>query len=210
MTWNSRRAIANLSGARRRGRAKTGCPVVRMECATLDDTLRSVVVGEQIDGNLAKIVAKSASALGAAGDGRTALTMRSDPTVAMFVSGSESLRERRFNDKLKCVKKSKPMMGCGTSAMIKIHWKTRLKPKSTFSTRVPNVRILDLLAACNSRELGELRSKADGGMTLTCAPVSIRKLVLLTLSLMKRRRQGEGLPASAVAPTCWHESFPDA
>ena len=92
-----------------------------------------------------------------------------------------------------------------TSATTNTHRKVRRRPQLRVSERE---RMGVLLTACSVRVLGECRSLAEGGMTLTCAPVSMRNRVPESRSVIKNRRLGVGQVAS-VAFTYWLSRFPN-
>ena len=76
------------------------------------------------------------------------------------------------------------------------------------SEREPYVRINVLLTACSVRGLGAFRSLAEGGMTLTWAPVSMRKHSPESRSEMKNRRLGLG-PVTSATFTYWPSHLPN-
>ena len=74
-----------------------------------------------------------------------------------------------------------------TSATTNTHRKVRCRPRLRVSEREPYLRMGVLLTACSVRVLGECRSLAEGGMTLTCAPVSMRNRVPESRSVIKKQ-----------------------
>ena len=84
-----------------------------------------------------------------------------------------------------------------TSATTNTHRKVRRRLRLRVSEREPYVWIDVLLTACSVRGLGVFRSLAEGGMTLTWAPVSMRKCSPESRSEMKNRRLGLGPVTSA-------------
>ena len=95
-----------------------------------------------------------------------------------------------------------------TSATTNTHRKVRHRQRLRVSEREPYVRMGVLLTACSVRVLGECQSLAEGGMTLTCAPVSMRNRVPESRSVIKNRRLGVG-PVASVAFTYWPSCFPN-
>ena len=59
------------------------------------------------------------------------------------------------------------------SATTNTHRKVRRRPRLRVSERELYVRMDVLLTAGNVRVLGEFRSLAEGGMTLTCTPIGL-------------------------------------
>ena len=95
-----------------------------------------------------------------------------------------------------------------TSATTNTHQKVRRRPRLRVSECEPYVWMNVLLTACSVRVLVELCSLAEGGMTLPCAPVSMRKCIPESRSMMKNRRLGLG-PVMSAAFTYWPSHFPN-
>ena len=82
-------------------------------------------------------------------------------------------------------------------------------PRSNVWEWVPNVFIMESLAACNTKPSCCLtRSAGEGGMTLTSPPVSTRKRVPVTRSTTKNRQLEKNGPGMRVAISIWPWSFP--
>ena len=64
-----------------------------------------------------------------------------------------------------------------------------------------------LLAACRVSVLGDCLSWEEGGITLTWAPVSMRKRIEEEVSVTKSRRLGVR-PVTSAAATYWPCRFP--
>ena len=93
------------------------------------------------------------------------------------------------------------------SATMKIHLKTRRRPKSSVIDRVPYVGMGEPLTARSPNSCLCFRSAAVGGMTLTSAPVSTRKRRPVFLSEIYNRRLGKW-PVTLVAESEWPSRFP--
>ena len=94
------------------------------------------------------------------------------------------------------------------SAMTNIHRNVCHRPRSSVSERVPKVAMAEPLTARRAKQFCLcFRSAVDGGMTLTSAPVSIRKRRLELWSVRNNRRLGEW-PATLVAESDWPSHFP--
>ena len=106
----------------------------------------------------------------------------------------------------KWCKKSAPRRGLCTSAMINIQRKVLRKPILRVSERVPYVAIdVPLTAESVNPTRFWRRSAVVGGSTLTCAPVSTRKVRLFVRSVMCNRRQvrrPDALVTSNCRPSC--------
>ena len=75
----------------------------------------------------------------------------------------------------KYLKKSAPVIGLVTSAIVNFHVNDLANPRSNCTDLSPNVRIDDPLAACSCIPPEAFRrSPGQGGKTLISAPVSMR------------------------------------
>ena len=111
------------------------------------------------------------------------------PCIERLVRLSTSLPLAISTRRPKWCRKSAPRRGFCTSAMIKIQRKVLRKPRLSVSERVPYVAIAVPLTAERAKPSCFLRrSVRVGGMTLTCAPVSTRKVSLFVRSVMCNRR----------------------
>lgn len=115
------------------------------------------------------------------------------------VFGSCSFLRATSTSKPNLIRKSAPMIGRVTSAIVKTCGKDRFNPRSTFNNFSPNVAIYVPLAAvrrgCGS---GRFFLNRFRGRTERSAPVSMRKLSLLQLSYIKRRLENVLLLSAAV------------
>ena len=106
---------------------------------------------------------------------------------------------------LKYLKKSAPMIGLETSAMVTVHVNALANPRTTCTDRSPKVRIDHPFAACSCIPTeGLRRSSTLGGKTLISAPVSMRYLHTGSPMVSKRL----DVRRSAVAPNDLHDCFP--
>lgn len=115
------------------------------------------------------------------------LILQGIPLVERKVTPSISLRFLLSMRRLKCDKKSIPIIGLLTSAIMNGQLNDLLRPKSSLSNFCPYVLILLPLAAYNSSLQIFFCSKVDGGTTDTSAPVSIKNCVAVSVSLMYKR-----------------------
>ena len=106
-------------------------------------------------------------------------------------------------------RKSAPMIGVRMSAMTKIQRNKQCRPKSSVREHVPYVGIEEALTAQSSTSCWCFWSAAVGGMTLTSAPVSIRKWQPVCLSVINNRQLVEW-PATLVTKSKWPSLFPPA
>ena len=169
---NSALAILSLSGAKRRARAKTGGPRVRILCVTGVVTQGNDCVASTL-GRVSRSQLKRSLEPTTIGlmDENVVIMPRTDKLC--LVSTKRRLRTSTLRQK--CSRKSSPRIGNGTSAMIKSHDICSAKLKLTVKRLLPNVRMGVPLAALSVRGAGGLfASVVDGGMTLTSAPVSTR------------------------------------
>ena len=74
--------------------------------------------------------------------------------------------------------------------------------------RAPYVGIAVLLAACKLNRAVLFFSVEEAGITLTSAPVSMRNLIPVVLSVTKNRRLFPDLPADSADANRWPDRFP--
>ena len=173
-----------------------------MECRTGRGEVRSFVT----EGNSASKASYSAfSNCGKDGLGET--TCEIVPFVCKEVVASRRRPCLRFTSSPYSLRKSAPMIGVRMSAIMKIHWNIRRRPKSMVRDLMLYVGIEEPLTALSPRSSLCFRSAAVGGMILTSAPVSIRKQRPEILSHRNNRRLCEW-PAALAAESEWPSRFP--
>ncbi len=179
---NSALAICSLSGANRRGRAKTGGPFVVTWWTT-----SVVILGRALDdlSRRGKRDSKRENSSVASGTRNTGLMLTSfdgEPSVRSCVVPSSRVHRLESTNRSKWRKKSLPIIANGTAATVKTHGNSRRSFRSRVIKRCPYVAMADLLAAFSVTALrGGVGSGT--GITLTSAPVSIRNRMPVDLSV---------------------------
>ena len=175
MCSNSRLATLRRSGASLRGLDAKGGPVVCMWCWTECLTGGRDALLDNNSGNSFKSEAYGESSMACTTDKlpRIAESLHPDERVVLL---SMSLFLLMSTSNSLCCRKSAPMIGCVTSATVKIQTKLRRKPKEMVRERLPYVFMLDPFAALSAGVEGKRLSVGVAGMMLQTEPLSMRKV----------------------------------
>lgn len=130
------------------------------------------------------------------------------PFIARLVTSSEKRRCPTLIIRLKNHRKSDPIMGWETAAIVMMYEKVRRS--TTFRVREGGSKVLmvEPFAACRGNPAYVCRrSTEEGARTLIFAPLSTRKRWPLMLSPIKKR-QLRGRPPSQAITSYWQVCFP--